>query len=41
MPPEEFGVWDMVLAWVFLGVAGGAAIGIGRLMEHYRRRGPR
>lgn len=41
MPPEEFGKWDMLWAWVFIIVTGGAGLGLGRLLEYFRTRKPR
>ncbi len=41
MPPEEFDAWDMVWAWVFLAVPIGAAVGVGGLLEYFKRRDSR
>lgn len=38
MEPAEFTGGDMIAAWVFLLIAGGAGLGIGRLFEHYRNK---
>ena len=41
MSPEEFGKWDMLWAWVFLAVPIGAALGVGGLLEYFRKRDSR
>ncbi len=38
MNPEDFTQGDMIAAWVFLAIAGGAGLGLGRLFEHYRNK---
>ena len=38
MNPEDFTKGDMIVAWIFLLVTGGAGLGIGRLFERYRNK---